>query len=153
MGPAYFKSRRSPVNAHRGMVATSHPLAATAGLRMLMEGGNAVDAAVASAAALNVLEPMSTGVGGDLFALVWMNAEKRVRAFNASGRAPMAASVEEMNAKGLTSIPFESAYSVTVPGHRRWMECPAFNPRQHAPVPRTWPGHRVCGVGLSCPRG
>ena len=85
MGPAYFKSRRSPVNAHRGMVATSHPLAATAGLRMLMEGGNAVDAAVASAAALNVLEPMSTGVGGDLFALVWMNAEKLVRAFNASG--------------------------------------------------------------------
>ena len=116
MGPAYFKSRRSPVNAHRGMVATSHPLAATAGLRMLMEGGNAVDAAVASAAALNVLEPMSTGVGGDLFALVWMNAEKRVRAFNASGRAPMAASVEELNAKGLTSIPFETAYSVTVPG-------------------------------------
>ena len=116
MGPAYFKSRRSPVNAHRGMVATSHPLAATAGLRMLMEGGNAVDAAVASAAALNVLEPMSTGVGGDLFALVWMNAEKRVRAFNASGRAPMAVSVEELTAKGLTSIPFDSAYAVTVPG-------------------------------------
>ena len=116
MSSTYFKSRRSPVNARRGMVATSHPLAAMAGLRMLMEGGNAVDAAVTAAATLNVVEPMSTGVGGDLFALVWMNAEKRVRALNASGRAPMAASVDELTGKGLNSIPGDSAYSATVPG-------------------------------------
>ena len=82
-----FNSRRSNITARNGMVATTQPLAAMAGLRILMEGGNAVDAAVATAATLNVVEPMSTGIGGDVFALVWMNAEKRVRALNASGRS------------------------------------------------------------------
>ena len=97
-------------------MATSQPLAAMAGLRMLMEGGNAIDGAVASAAVLNVVEPMSTGVGGDLFALVWMDREKRVRALNASGRAPSAASIEELRGKGWTSVPRDSPHAVTVPG-------------------------------------
>lgn len=102
--------------ARNGMVATSQPLAAMAGLRILMAGGNAVDAAVATAATLNVVEPQSTGVGGDVFALVWMNDEKKVRALNASGRSPAAASLDELRSQGMTSIPIQTPYAVTVPG-------------------------------------
>ena len=111
-----FSSRRSTVMARNGMVAASQPLAAVAGLRMLMDGGNAVDAAVATAAVLNVVEPASTGVGGDVFALVWVANEKRVRALNASGRSPGGASLEELRREGLDSIPSESPYAITVPG-------------------------------------
>ena len=112
----YFDSRRSTVLASNGMVATSQPLAAVTGLRILMEGGNAVDAAIATAAALNVVEPMSTGVGGDMFALVWDNKEKSVRALNGSGRAPGAASIDELLNKGHQSYPETGVYSVAVPG-------------------------------------
>ncbi len=111
-----FKSRRSTLMARNGMVATTQPLAAMAGVRVMMRGGNAIDAAVATAAALNVVEPHSTGVGGDAFALVWMANEKRVSALNASGRAPGAASAEELRARGMRAIPAESAYAVSVPG-------------------------------------
>ncbi|MBI4337969.1 MAG: gamma-glutamyltransferase [Chloroflexi bacterium] len=111
-----FASRRSNVLARHGMVATSEPLAAVAGLRTLLEGGNAVDAAVATAAALCVTEPMSTGLGGDMFALVWLAKEKRVLALNGSGRAPAAASLEEIRRQGHASIPDLSPYAVTVPG-------------------------------------
>lgn len=112
-----FHSRRSVVMANRGMVATSQPLAAQAGLRILQEGGNAVDAAVATAAVLNVVEPMSTGVGGDAFALVYLAKERRVRALNASGRAPAAATPERMAAlcRG-GRIPSTGPLPVTVPG-------------------------------------
>lgn len=112
----YFNSRRSAIHAKRGMVATSQPLAAVAGLRMLMAGGNAVDAAVATAACLNVVEPMSTGVGGDLFSLIWLAKEKRVVALNASGRAPAAAVIGDVTRHGLDHIPGDSAWSVSVPG-------------------------------------
>ena len=111
-----FRSRRSAVVARNGMVATSQPLAAMAGLRIMMEGGNAVDAAVATAAALNVVEPQSTGIGGDVFALVRMAADEKVRALNSSGLSPAAASLEELRQKGLTAIPDQSPWAVTVPG-------------------------------------
>ncbi len=112
----FFDSRRSAVLAKNGMVATSQPLAALAGLRMLMQGGNAVDAAVAAAAALNVVEPESTGVGGDMFALIWNDREKRVRALNGSGRAPAAASIDQLRAAGYDQMPGEGPFSVSAPG-------------------------------------
>ena len=112
----FFDSRRSNILATNGMVATSQPLAATTGLRILMEGGTAVDAAIAAAAALNVVEPMSTGVGGDMFALVWDNKEKSVRALNGSGRAPAAASIDELKSKGHRTMPETGVYSVATPG-------------------------------------
>ena len=111
-----FDSRRSNVRARNGMVATSQPLAAMAGLRMLMNGGTAVDAAVAAAAALNVVEPFSTGVGGDVFALVWSERAGKVYALNASGRSAAAADVELLQSTGYTGIPNDSPYAVTVPG-------------------------------------
>ena len=102
--------------ATNGMVATSQPLAAIAGLRMLMNGGTAVDASVAAAATLNVVEPHSTGAGGDLFALVYNAPDKTVYALNASGHSPGAASADELREKGMRAIPDDSPYSVTVPG-------------------------------------
>ena len=111
-----FASRRSSVRALNGVVSTTQPLAAAAGLRMMMEGGNAVDAAVCAAAVLNVVEPHSTGVGGDLFALVWTAREKRVRALNASGRSPAGADAGALRRMGLSAIPDDSAWAVTVPG-------------------------------------
>ena len=82
---SYFQSRRSAIVARKGAVATSQPLAAVAGLQIIKDGGNAVDAAVATAAVLNVVEPMSTGIGGDMFALIWDKNERKVMALNGSG--------------------------------------------------------------------
>lgn len=111
-----FPSRRSPVLARHGLVATSQPLAAQAGLQMLREGGNAADAAVTVAAMLNVVEPMSTGIGGDSFALVYLARTGEVAALNASGRAPAAFTLEEARRRGLTAIPLTGPLPVTVPG-------------------------------------
>ena len=91
------------VTGFSGAVATSQPLAAQAGLRILLQGGNAVDAAIAAAATLNVVEPMSTGLGGDAFALVYWAQERKVYALNASGRAPYAATLEAMRGRGLSA--------------------------------------------------
>lgn len=112
-----FNSRRSPVNSTRGIVATSQPLAVAAGLEILRAGGNAADAAVATAAALNVTEPTSTGIGGDVFALYYDNETKQVRALNASGRAPQALSIERLRKEGFgDELPSFHPYTVTVPG-------------------------------------
>ena len=114
-----FRSRRSAVVARNGAVATSQPLAAQAGLHILKDGGNAADAAVATAAALSVLEPMSTGVGGDLFALIWDARTRRVVALNGSGRSAMAANAAEVKQRGFRQIPAHgpgSALAVSVPG-------------------------------------
>lgn len=107
---------RSPVLATRGMVATSQPLAAAAGLRVLQQGGNAVDAAVATAAVLNVVEPMMCGIGGDLFALVYWSETGELMGLNATGRAGALASAAKLRAKGLEHMPDDGILSVTVPG-------------------------------------
>jgi gamma-glutamyltranspeptidase/glutathione hydrolase len=111
-----YSSRRSVVMGRRGMVATSQPLAAQAGLRILLAGGSAADAAVAAAAALNVVEPMSTGIGGDVFALVYHANTREVSALNGSGRAPRALSPQVFAERGLDRVPADGMLPVTVPG-------------------------------------
>ncbi len=107
---------RSAVRAMNGMVSTSQPLASAAGLRILQQGGNAVDAAVAAAAVLTVVEPMMVGAGGDLFAIVWDAKKKELKGLNASGRSPKAASIEEYKKRGMTKMPQNGIHTVTVPG-------------------------------------
>jgi gamma-glutamyltranspeptidase/glutathione hydrolase len=102
--------------ARNGIIATSQPLASAAGLAVLQNGGNAIDAAVTAAAILSVVEPTMNGIGGDLFALVYDPRTKTVRALNASGRAPAAATVEEFKRRNLDSIPYRGELSVSVPG-------------------------------------
>ena len=100
-----FPSRRTAVTSTGGMVASSQYLATQAGVFMLQQGGNAVDAAIAAAAALNVVEPMMTGLGGDLFALVYLRGSRELKALNASGRAPYAASLEKIKSLGFPKMP------------------------------------------------
>ena len=112
-----FISRRSPVISKRGIVAASQPLAVAAGLAALDQGGNAADAAVATAAALNVTEPTSTGIGGDCFALYYDAATRQVSALNGSGRAPSSLTIERLQREGLgEQLPPFHAYTITVPG-------------------------------------
>src|ERR1041385_637548 len=112
-----FNSRRSPVYGRNGMVATSQPFATAAGLEILVKGGNAADAAVAAGAALNVTEPTSTGIGGDMFALFYSADTKQVTALNGSGRAPAALTLDRLKKEGLDSeLPPFHAHTVTVPG-------------------------------------
>lgn len=113
-----FPVVRRPVYARRGMVASSQPLAAQAGLSLLQAGGNAVDAAIATAAALTVLEPTSNGIGGDNFALVWQ--EGALYGMNASGAAPAALSLDALPGG---QMPKHGWTPVTVPGAvRGWAD-------------------------------
>lgn len=107
---------RSVVIAQHGMVATSQPLASQAGLDVLQSGGNAVDAAIAANAMLGVVEPMSCGVGGDLFVLYWDAKSQTLYGLNASGRSPYALTREVFKEKQLTAIPEEGPLSWSVPG-------------------------------------
>src|SRR4051812_4030856 len=107
---------RSPVYAPNGVAATSQPLATTAALRVLQNGGNAVDAAVTAAAVLGVVEPMMTGPGGDMFAIIWSAKEKKLVAINASGRAGSLMTREELVKRGRTTRVQRGPESVTVPG-------------------------------------
>jgi gamma-glutamyltranspeptidase/glutathione hydrolase len=111
-----IKPGRSVVRAQHGMVASSQPLASEAGLDVLKRGGNAVDAAIAMAAVLNVTEPMMTGVGGDMFALVYWSKTKELKGLNASGRAPRALSRDYFAKKNVKQMPQFGMESVTVPG-------------------------------------
>ena len=114
-----FASRRSATLGLNGTVATSNPLAANAGLDILKKGGHAVDAAVCAASVLNVVEPMSTGVGGDVFALVYDSTTKKVEALNGSGKSSIKTDVNKLEEIGLDSIPLDGQHSglaVSVPG-------------------------------------
>jgi gamma-glutamyltranspeptidase/glutathione hydrolase len=117
---------RSEVMAQHGMVVASQPLAAQAGLQILMHGGNAIDAAVAAAATLNVVEPMMEGIGGDLFAVIYIAKEGKVYVLNSSGTAPTGADLSRFNALGYqwnpknwgpsSGMPTAGILAVTVPG-------------------------------------
>jgi len=112
-----FLSRRSPVAGRGGMVAASQPLAVASGLELLRQGGNAADAAVATAAALNVTEPTSTGIGGDCFALYFDAKTKAISALNGSGRAPAALTLDLLRRQGFErELPPYHAHTITVPG-------------------------------------
>lgn len=109
-----YPSCRRVIFGRRGMVCASQPLAAQAGLDILRRGGNAVDAAVATAACMTVLEPVSNGLGGDSFALVWTKG--RLYGLNGSGPAPMAADPQALRDAGHTAMPLTGWAPVTVPG-------------------------------------
>lgn len=108
-----YPTTRSPVFA-RNVVATSHPLGAQAGLRMLLKGGNAVDAAIATAAAMTIVEPCSNGLGSDNFAIVWDG--KQLHGLNASGVAPAAWDVAYFKRKHGDALPLRGWDTVTTPG-------------------------------------
>lgn len=120
--PALGQSRpstlagRSTVYAPSGVIATSQPLASAAGLAVLERGGNAVDAAVTAAAVLNLVEPHMTGIGGDMFALLWVAREQRLVGLNGSGRSGTLLTREALIERGHRVMPGEGAESVTVPG-------------------------------------
>jgi gamma-glutamyltranspeptidase / glutathione hydrolase len=110
------KPGRSVVRAQHGMVATSQPLASQVGLDVLKRGGNAVDAAIAMAAMLNVTEPMMTGIGGDMFAMVYWSRTKELRGLNGSGRAPRSLNLDHFAKKGIKTMPLQGMETITVPG-------------------------------------
>jgi gamma-glutamyltranspeptidase/glutathione hydrolase len=111
-----FSTRRSIPMALNGMVVSSQPLASQAGRGVLKRGGNAVDATVAMAAVLNVVEPMSTGIGGDAFILIWLAKTGELKALNASGKAPYAATLDYFRENGISRIPDTGMLPVTIPG-------------------------------------
>ncbi len=107
---------RSTVYAPRAAIATSHPLATAAGLAVLERGGTAADAAVTAAAVLNVVEPHMTGIGGDMFAILWAARERRLVGLNASGRSGTRMTREELLRRGRSSVPVFGPEPITVPG-------------------------------------
>ena len=107
---------RSEVIAQNGMVATSHPLVTQIGLDILKNGGNAIDAAIAANAALGLMEPTGSGIGGDLFAIIWSAKDKKLYGLNASGRSPEKLNLKYFQDKKMTSIPAHGPLPVSVPG-------------------------------------
>ena len=112
----HYPSRRSVIYGRNGMVCTSQPLAAQAGLDILKKGGNAVDAMLATAMCMTVLEPTGNGIGSDAFALVWSQKEHKLYGLNSSGYAPKLLTVEAMKEKGYTKMPTRGWATVMVPG-------------------------------------
>lgn len=114
--PRYTMAGRSTVYAPSGVIATSQPLASAAGLAVLQRGGNAVDAAVTAAAVLNLTEPHMTGIGGDMFAILWIEAEQGLVGLNASGRSGTLMTADELRRRGHDRVPSQGAEAITVPG-------------------------------------
>jgi gamma-glutamyltranspeptidase/glutathione hydrolase len=112
----FTKAARPVIMGQNGMVSSGHPLGALAGVKMLQEGGNAVDAALAAAFVMAVVKPEASGPGGDLFALVYMKKSGKVEALNSSGPAPVKASSDYFHDRGLKSIPQSGPLSIAVPG-------------------------------------
>jgi gamma-glutamyltranspeptidase/glutathione hydrolase len=113
-GPVYVT--RSEVIARNGAAATSHPLATQIAIDILQKGGSAVDAAIAANAALGLMEPTGSGIGGDLFALVWDAKTQKLYGLNASGRSPYSLTIEHFQKNGITMMPPYGPLPVTVPG-------------------------------------
>ena len=109
-------STRSEVIASNGMVATSHPLASQVGIDILKNGGNAIDAAIAANAAIGLMEPTGNGIGGDLFAIIWIEKEKKLYGLNASGRSPSDLDLDFFKTNNYSSIPAYGPLPVSVPG-------------------------------------
>jgi len=107
---------RSEVIGQNGMIATSHPLATQIGLDILKKGGTAIDAAIAANIALGLMEPTGNGIGGDLFAIIWVGKEKKLHGLNASGPAPKNISIDYFKDRGMDKIPSYGPLPVTVPG-------------------------------------
>ncbi len=124
----YGKAARTLVMGTKGVIVAGHPLASLAGLKIMQQGGNAVDAAVAAGFVLAVVKHEACGLGGDLFSLVYMKDEGKVRALNASGPAPGNATIEAFKKRGLNAVPTSGPLSISVPGavdgwlelHRRY---------------------------------
>jgi gamma-glutamyltranspeptidase / glutathione hydrolase len=112
----YLRQTRSEVVARNGMVTTSQALAAQAGLQILQEGGNAIDAAVAAAAVITLVEPTSTSVGSDVFAVIYIASENKLHFLNASGTAPTGATLEHYNSLGYFWNPKNFAFGSGMPG-------------------------------------
>ena len=107
---------RSEIIAKNGIIATSHPLATQIGLDILKKGGNAIDAAIAANAALGLMEPTGSGIGGDLFAIIWDGKTKTIHGLNSSGRSPKSLTLEYFQSQNLTKIPSFGPLPVSVPG-------------------------------------
>src|SRR5262245_16148914 len=107
-----FEGHRPVVMGRNGMVCAGHPLASQSGISMLQRGGNAVDAAIATAAALNVVEPLMSGIGGDGYLMIYWKLDDRLSVVNATGAAPGAATRERFLHQG---IPMKGMLSVSVP--------------------------------------
>lgn len=114
--PRHTMAGRSTVYAPSGVIATSQPLASAAGLAVLQRGGNAVDAAVTAAAVLNLTEPHMTGIGGDMFAILWIESEQTLVGLNASGRSGALMTADELRRRGHDRVPSQGAEAITVPG-------------------------------------
>ena len=145
---SFHLAGRSTVHAMNAMVATSHPLAALTAIEVLRAGGTAVDAAVAGCALLGVIEPQSTGIGGDCFALIQPRGEGKITAYNGSGRAPTAAKADWYLERKINSVPLTSAHAVSIPGvDRRLGDHPARS-RQVRPRPAAAARDQGGGRGL-----